>query len=119
VEKTWGPWDDVQQRQFFDRGFVPRESRVIVVDGRDVGRLDISHAHLEIFLGLIELLPEAQGRGLGSAIIRDLQKEARTLHVPIRLQVIKANAEAHRLYLRLGFKVKGETKTHHLLLWQP
>ena len=119
VEQTWGKWDDAQQRKFFDRGFVPRESRVIVVGGKDVGRLDVNYSRLEFFLGLIELLPEVQGRGLGSAVVRDLQAEARKKNVPIRLQVIQANEAASRLYERLDFKKTGETKTHHLMLWQP
>jgi len=119
VEKAWGKWDDAQQRKFFDRGFVPRETRVIMVDGQPGGRLDVSRSRLDFFLGLIEILPELQGRGLGSAIVRDLQEEARTKRVPIRLQVIKGNAAAVRLYERLDFKPSGETTTHHLLLWQP
>lgn len=119
VEQTWGKWDDAQQRKFFDRGFVPRETRVIVVDGKDAGRLDVNYSRLEFFLGLIELMPEVQGKGLGTAVVRDLQTEARRKNVPIRLQVIKANEAAYRLYERLDFKTTGETSTHHLMLWQP
>ena len=119
VEKAWGAWDDIQQRRFFDRGFAARDTSIIVHDGRDVGRLEVTHSRWEIFFSLIELLPEAQGRGLGSQIVRDLQTEGGQKKLPIRLQVIKANEDAHRLYLRLGFKPAGETTTHHLLLWQP
>lgn len=119
VEKTWGKWDEAQQRKFFDRGFVPRETRVIMVDGKPAGRLDVSRSRLDFFIGLIELLPEVQGRGLGSAIIGDLLDEARTKRVPVRLQLIKTNTAAQRLYERLGFQQSGETKTHHLMLWQP
>ena len=119
VEKAWGTWDDVQQRKFFDHGFGSRDTRIIVHDARDVGRLEIAHSRWEIFLGLIELLPEAQGRGLGSQIIRDLQAEAAPKQLPIRLQFLKANDAAQRFYLRLGFKPAGETTTHRLMLWQP
>ena len=119
VEKAWGAWDDVQQRKFFDRGFAPRDTSIIVNAGRDVGRLEIAHSRWEIFFGLIELLPDVQGRGLGSHIVRDLQAEAAQKHLPIRLQVIKANEDAQRLYLRLGFKPAGETTTHRLMLWHP
>jgi ribosomal protein S18 acetylase RimI-like enzyme len=119
VEKTWGKWDETQQRKFFDRGFVPRETRIIMVDGQPAGRLDVSRARLEFFLGIIELLPAVQGRGLGAAVVGDLQTEARTKRVPIRLQLIKSNDAAQRLYERLGFKLSGETKTHLLMLWEP
>lgn len=119
VEKEWGVWNEAQQRQFFARGFNPRETSIIVIAGRDVGRLDVAHSRWEVFLGLIELLPEVQGCGLGSEIIQDLQAEAGQKQLPIRLQVIKANDRAHRLYLRLGFKDIGETNTHHLMLCEP
>ena len=119
VEATWGKWDDTQQRQFFDRGFVLRQTSIIVVDDKPAGRLDMTRSHMEYFLGIIELIPEIQGRGLGSAIMRDLQEEARKVQLPIRLQVIKANTAAVRLYTRLGFRAAGETKTHQLMLWHP
>jgi ribosomal protein S18 acetylase RimI-like enzyme len=119
VEKTWGQWDDAQQRKFFDRGFVPRETRIIMVDGQPAGRLDVSRSRLDFFLGLLELMPAVQGRGLGSAVLGDLQAEARTKRVPIRLQLLKSNAAAQRLYERLGFKHSGETTTHVLMLWEP
>jgi len=119
VEKAWGTWDDTKQRKYFDHGFEPRKTSIIVNAGRDVGRLEIVHSRWEIFLGLIELLPEVQGHGLGSHIVRDLQAEAAQLKLPIRLQFIKANEAAQRLYLRLGFQPTGDTMTHRLMLWQP
>jgi len=119
VEATWGKWDDAQQRRFFDRGFVPRETTIILVDGKPAGRMDVTRSHMEYFLGIIELMPEVQGRGLGSAVMRGLQEEARAKHLPIRLQVIKANVPALRLYTRLGFQPTGETTTHQLMLWHP
>jgi RimJ/RimL family protein N-acetyltransferase len=119
VEKNWGAWDAAQQRQFFDRGFVPHQTAIILVDDRPVGRLDVSRSRFEFFLGIIELLPEVQGRGLGSAVIRSLLDEARAQQVPVRLQLIKSNTSALRLLERLDFKRSGETTTHQLMLWQP
>lgn len=119
VEKAWGAWDEAQQRQFFSRGFTPRDTSMILVAGREVGRLDVVHSRWEFFFGLIELLPEVQGCGLGSEIVRDLQVEAGEKQLPIRLQVMKTNDRAQRLFLRLGFKATGETSTHHLMLWEP
>ncbi len=119
VIQTWGKWDDAQQRQFFDRGFVVKDTQIILVQGAPVGRIDINHSHMEIFLGIIELLPEFQNKGIGSGVISTLMREALTARLPIRLQVLKANTGAHRLYLHLGFKSVGETKTHHLMVYAP
>ena len=119
VEQTWGKWDDAQQRKFFDRGFVPKDTNIIVVDGEAVGRIDINHSHMEIFLSIIELMPEVQRKGIGSAVMRSLMEEAKTARLPIRLQVLKANTGAHKLYEHLGFKSLGETTTHHLMVFAP
>jgi ribosomal protein S18 acetylase RimI-like enzyme len=68
---------------------------------------------------VIELLPELQGRGIGSAVVRDLQAAAKTAGLPLRLQVLMTNPAAQRLYERLGFQVTDATATHHLMAWLP
>lgn len=57
------------------------------------------------------LLPEFQGRGIGTKLIQAVMGEAAGLGLPLRLQVLKAN-RARRLYERLGFHVYAETATH-------
>jgi ribosomal protein S18 acetylase RimI-like enzyme len=74
----------------------------------------LQHTHRrghELFLGSIELAPEAQRTGIGSSIIRSVLREASQRRVPVRLQVFRQNP-ARRLYQRLGFHVTGETPTH-------
>jgi len=119
VIQTWGKWDDVQQRKFFDRGFVPKDTNIILVDDVAIGRIDLNHSHMEIFLGIIELMPESQGKGIGTEVMKGLMDEARTARLPIRLQVLKTNTGAHKLYKHLGFKSTGETTTHYLMVFAP
>lgn len=52
-------------------------------------------------------MPEAQGRGIGAALVRGLQAEARVAGMPLKLKVLKTNP-ALRLYQRLGFAIVGE-----------
>jgi ribosomal protein S18 acetylase RimI-like enzyme len=111
IEQTWGVWDDGVQDIYFRQGFTPSKLRIIVVEGRDAGRLEVEKCDRELFLGTIEIAPEFQRKGLGSAIIHDLAAEARAARVPLRLQVLKVNP-AQKLYQRLGFQVVGETPTH-------
>jgi GNAT superfamily N-acetyltransferase len=68
----------------------------------------------EIFLGSLLILPGYQGRGLGTAVIRDVIGRAERLGLPVALQVLKVNP-AIRLYQRLGFATVGETATHFLM----
>ncbi|MDT5000814.1 MAG: hypothetical protein QOK12_2919 [Mycobacterium sp.] len=42
-----------------------------MVDGADAGRLDVEERDDEVFLGLIELAPEHQGRGIGSRMVAE------------------------------------------------
>jgi len=111
VEQTWGTWDDGVQDIFFRQGFFPEKLRIIVVGGRDAGLLEVDRPGHEIFLLRIEIAPEFQNRGLGSAVLGDLAAEARAARLPLRLQVLKVNP-ARRLYSRLGLRAVGETATH-------
>ncbi len=119
VVQTWGLWDDAFQRSHFQTNFEPANLEVIMVGGRDVGYLQCERARHEIFLANISVEPSFQNRGLGSAVIRELQAQAAATRLPIRLQVLKTNPAARRLYARLGFSVIDETPTHTRMLWRP
>jgi len=111
VEQTWGQWDDGVQEIFFRQGFSPGKLRIIVAGGRDAGLLEVERNGREIFLRRIEIAPEFQRRGLGTAVVGDLAAEAVAARAPLRLQVLKVNP-ARRLYARLGLRAVGETATH-------
>jgi SAM-dependent methyltransferase len=93
------------------------DTAVVELDGNRVGRLRIRRTPESIELCGIQLLPEVQNRGIGTAIIRGLQAEAATAAVPLELGVEKDNADARRLYDRLGFAKIGESDTEHKLQW--
>jgi ribosomal protein S18 acetylase RimI-like enzyme len=117
VEQTWG-WDEAFQRQRLERSFDPTKFTVLVVEGVDAGVLRVDETPETLFLVLIELAPEFQGRGLGAQIIRDVQERASARGLPVTLQVLKVNP-ARRLYERQGFRLTGETETHFLMRWDP
>ena len=98
VTQVWG-WEDARQEQFFADHFDPAYSRIVVVDGVDVGVIAVEWGAADAFLANIEILPEYQGRGLGAAIIGG----------------VIAETDARRLYERLGFVVTGQTETHFLM----
>jgi len=92
---------------------------VIEVDRRRVGRLRILRSDDTIELAGIQLLPSVQGRGIGTAVIEALKDEAVRTGVVLDLGVEKDNADAERLYRRLGFAKMGETPDEHRLRWAP
>lgn len=103
VERLWG-WDDEVQRGFHDRGFDPDRTRIITVEGRDVGSFTVHDSPDEIYLGRIQVLPEYQGRGVGARLIGGLLDAAAARGVPVTLDVLAVNRRAHALYRRLGFR---------------
>lgn len=117
VEATWGRWDEGFQRRWFEDHWDPGPRRIIVVQGQDVGILQVEWYEDELFLALIEVAPDWQGQGLGSAVIRDVQAQAQDAGLPLRLQVLKGNPKARRLYERLGFVVVEEKEERVVMRW--
>ena len=68
VEQTWG-WNDGWQRAEFARRFRSYTVSVVESDARPVGGLFTEHGPEAIFIHEIQILPECQGRGIGTAIV--------------------------------------------------
>lgn len=115
VEKIWG-WDEDYQRNDFDGDFSHIEQfNVIEIDGRFVGfvRYYFEYPYFEVVE--IHLLPEYRGNGIGSDIIRYLQKVCIAQDRKLRIGCFKENCRAKALYQRLGFMQTKETDTHYIL----
>lgn len=114
VEQVWG-WDEQVQRDFHQRAWREHRPDIIVVDGHDAGTLRFVRHETHYHLGEFYLLPEFQGRGVGSALLRGMLARADAAGVPARLDVIRINP-ARSLYERHGFLVCGETETHYRMI---
>jgi ribosomal protein S18 acetylase RimI-like enzyme len=104
VEQTWG-WNDGWQRAEFARRFRSYTVSVVESDARPIGGLFLEHGPDAIFIHEIQLLPECQGRGIGTAVVQTVIEQATARGVPVELSVVPANQRAQRLYERLGFEV--------------
>lgn len=118
IEPIWG-WHEEWQQEYFRRKFEPQRRRIIQVDGRDAGVLVVEWREDEIYLGLIELLPEFQRRGIGTAVVADLLARARARRLPLALHVLKTNALARRLYERMGFEIVKEEEVRYRMRYAP
>ena len=118
VERTWG-WDETWQARFFKDHYDLSTVQVIQSGARDVGVVRVSDEPSQIVLEMIELLPEFQGQGIGTGLIRALLSRAKQRRVPVVLRVLKVNSRAKALYQRLGFQSVGETETHDLMRYDP
>lgn len=113
IEETWG-WNEDWQRKHFSETFDPGVGRIVMVDGNDAGYIWVSEGEDEIFLASIRILPEYQGRGVGTRLIRDLIESDKT----VRLDVLKVNP-ARELYERLGFSISSDLGTHFEMIRKP
>ena len=105
ITELFGDWDDAVQREFHARWFDPGRLRIIEDDaGTAIGVFDVQYESDHTYLARVELLPEHQGRGIGTSLIRGLLDGGR----PVRLHVFVANVRARDLYARLGFRVESE-----------
>ena len=115
VERIWG-WDEDYQRNDFDRDFSQIEQfNVIEIGGIFVGFVRYSFAYPYFEVMEIHLLPEYRGKGIGSDILRYLQKVCIAQDRNIRIGCFKENHRAKALYQRLGFMQTEETDTHYIL----
>lgn len=103
-------WNDDQKRAFIKMQFVARErtyprvdDRIILLDGRPVGRMLVERNEARILLRDIAVLTEYRNAGIGSRLIQDLMNEGK----PIELHVV-SSSPAVRLYERLGFRSTGD-----------
>ena len=128
AQVTW--WDDGQklafcraqydaQKEEYDARFPDAEYDLILLDGRAVGRIWVGRAADEIRLLDIALLPEAQRRGVGAALVGALIEEARASGKRLRHMVFMLNTDALRFYERLGFRVFVDVGGYLHMEWSP
>jgi GNAT superfamily N-acetyltransferase len=108
----------LQQRQLIEHQFEARERQyrqnwpdaideVVILDGTACGRRLWHESDDEIRLVDIALLSSVRGSGVGSELIRDLQRRCDANSKPLRLSVL-AGSPASRLYRRLGLVAAGQ-----------
>ena len=112
VATTYGWVDAVQEQLFREAWRWKGGQRVIVTGGVIVANWLVMRREEDLLVTFIRVASSHQRRGIGTAILRRALDDAASLRVPVRLNVMKANPDAQRLYRRLGFGVEGESPTH-------
>jgi ribosomal protein S18 acetylase RimI-like enzyme len=114
-------WSDEQKQAFIKMQFLARQrtypradDRIILFEGRPVGRMLVDRSDESILLRDIALLTEFRDVGLGSRLLKDLMNEGK----PIRLHVV-ASSPAVRFYERLGFRRSGGDNAYLEMQWVP
>ena len=105
-------WDEERERANHQMRFASQDFQVIQSKGLDVGILSAETTPDALKIFQLFILPEHQGKGIGSSCMEHLIQEATQLRVPVRLQVINGNDRALSFYKRYGFQHVGKTETH-------
>ncbi|MBE2220730.1 MAG: GNAT family N-acetyltransferase [Anaerolineae bacterium] len=116
IEATWG-WQESWQRDYFEAKWEPSKRNIIQIEGEDAGVLVIENREDAYYLGLIEILPEFQGQGVGTAVIQNFIAAAQAQSLPATLHVLKSNNPAQQLYERLGFVIVADEAYRYKMKW--
>jgi len=91
---------------------------IVVVAGRDVGRLIVDQREVPWVLVDVAIVPEARGHGIATTVIGSLLEQARIADVPVVLHVL-TNSAARQLYERLGFLLSAPGEVRCEMMWRP
>lgn len=111
-----GRYDPIRVRERMRRAFVPRQTRVIVVDGADAGCITVRQTGDARWVEHFYIGADAQRRGIGGSVLRTVLAEPSP--VPTRLNVLQGSA-ARRLYERNGFVVDEEDDVDVFMTHRP
>ncbi len=112
VEMQFG----IQQRGY-QLQFPSAEQSILLCDGEPAGQWRVERGAQTILLVDIALLERFRGRGIGSACIAQLCREALSRGSDVRLSVRPEN-RAYALYRRLGFEESSRDETRVCLVWR-
>ena len=105
-----------QSRDYAAR-FPHSEHFIVEFSGQAAGRLLLNREGNEVRVVDIAVVPEMQGQGIASAVLKSLISEAQATGMPLRLSVWHNNP-ALALYGGLGFRETARSATHLELEWR-
>ena len=99
-------YDPTWVRERFLRAFIPGNTWMVVIDGRDVGSVAVRDEADAVWIEHFYMDPSVQGKGVGGAILGHLLA-TRANGSPFRLNVLQGSP-ARQLYERHGFVLETE-----------
>jgi len=117
IERTWG-WDDQEQEDYFNQHFQPHKIDIIFENNQKIGMIEIEEKESDMLILNIQILPEFQNKRIGTILIKNVIGKAKFKKKELKLQVLKVNKKALKLYKNLGFIEIGETENHILMMYK-
>ncbi|MBV9580463.1 MAG: GNAT family N-acetyltransferase [Chloroflexi bacterium] len=104
------------QHTYYQAHYLGAAFELILLDRHPIGRLYVARWPDQIRVVDIALLPEYRGSGIGTYLLRALQRESSATDKPLTIHVERFNP-ALALYTRLGFTQKEDRGVYLLLEW--
>lgn len=104
-----GRFDPARSRERFTSSFDATRTRHVLVARRRVGFVVVKPQADALLLDHLYLRPEAQGRGIGGAVLAAVAAEADALGLPLTLGALRGS-RANQFYLKHGFRCVGESE---------
>ena len=98
-----GRFDPVRARERFLSGFVPENTRHIIIAGERVGFAVVKEQSGELLLDHLYVKPSFQNQGVGAAVLAQVFTEASAQSFPVRVGALRESA-SNRFYTRHGFQ---------------
>ena len=114
-DNTFGWNEDEQLKRAADE---IQHAKIIMINQIDIGVIKVIPKINELHLHQMQILPEYQGRGIGSKLVSQVLDRAENEKISVTLLVLKG-AAAKRIYDRLGFSVINEYENNYMMRWQP
>ena len=81
---------------------------MILVEDEVAGLVAVEEFPSHVWLLKLYLLTMYRGQGIGSQVLKDIQRCATVQGKPVTLRVLRVNKRAQALYAKHGFKVTEE-----------
>lgn len=116
VWEYFGSWNEEKQREYFDEyiKISAKDTWIIEMDNKSIGFYNgITMDNGDYIIGNICIIPEYQGRGIGTKILGSIINEHYDSN--IHIQYFKSNPVGD-LYKRLGFIPSMETEFYYQMI---
>jgi ribosomal protein S18 acetylase RimI-like enzyme len=113
-----GRWDRRRLTLQFRRGYRQAQARVICVEGRNIGWMQVAEFAHRLHLRQLHLIAPFRGNGIGTRLIGEVLERGAAARKPVTLDVVHGNP-AKSLYVRLGFKQTGQDADKIQMIWRP
>lgn len=118
IEKMFG-WDEALQDKFADKDFDTRNPTLVYFNKNKVGVIGWLERENDIWFGPVFILPEFQGQGIGTLILKHFMTEAEHRKIPLSLQTLAVNERAKKWYETLGFHTIEKSAIHWQMQYKP